>query len=395
MTHALNRVMSRDFSRGLRTSLALCFALVAGCRGVSSSSSDAGLMKLAVVFDDSMGQASLGMEAKRGAMMAIEEARSSDFRAVYCGDAGAADAARDAVAAIGFTDSDELREVLPAFAAAGTPVMVAGATDPCLAKLAGGELLSFACFSDPMQGAAMAEFAHDRLAARKAVVMFDAKSEFARAVGAAFTTSFRGLAESDATVIAFSGDFAQEVERAVAKSPNVVYVAALPQDASRIIEALRARGFKGAALGPDSFDEPSIFAARNLGAVYYSTHAWLAGRGEPAIEAFVARYRAKFDGMEPTAFAALGYDATRMAIAALERAKTGGTVTRATVARAMHESGSFDGISGAIAAGAAERFPSKAVWIVETGTESARGGRQLASRWEPTHVPDAACGKAH
>ena len=39
----------------------------------------------------------------------------------------------------------------------------------------------------------------------------------------------------------------------------------------------------------------------------------------------------------------------------LERAKTGGTVTRATVARAMHESGSFDGISGAIAAGAAER----------------------------------------
>jgi hypothetical protein len=95
MTHALNRVMSRDFSRGLRTSLALCFALVAGCRGVSSSSSDAGLMKLAVVFDDSMGQASLGMEAKRGAMMAIEEARSSDFRAVYCGDAGAADAARE------------------------------------------------------------------------------------------------------------------------------------------------------------------------------------------------------------------------------------------------------------------------------------------------------------
>ena len=66
--------------------LALCFALVAGCRGVSSSAAnDAGLMKLAVVFDDSMGQASLGMEAKRGAMMAVEEARSSDFRAVYCG----------------------------------------------------------------------------------------------------------------------------------------------------------------------------------------------------------------------------------------------------------------------------------------------------------------------
>ena len=99
--------------------------------------------------------------------------------------------------------------------------------------------------------------------------------------------------------------------------------------------------------------------------------------------------------MEPTAFAALGYDATRMAIAALERAKSGGTVTRATVARAMHESGSFDGISGVIAAGGVERFPTKPVWIIETGTETARGGRQLASRWEPTRVPDSACGKAH
>jgi branched-chain amino acid transport system substrate-binding protein len=373
------------------TMLGLCagaVVLAAGCRGTGGAG-DAGATRLAIVFDDSFGQASLGGEAKRGAMLAVEEARGGGFHAMYFGDAGAAEAAREAVAAVGFTDSDELRAAMPAFAAAGTPLVVAGATDPCLLTVAGAHLLEFACYSDPMQGAAMAEFAHERLAVRQAVVLFDAKSEFANAVGSAFTTAMRGLPEGKSSVVAFSGDIGAGVAAVLAKSPQAVYVAALPQDGPRVIEALRAAGFAGPVLGPDSFDEPAIFAAANLGKVYYSTHAWLAGKGDPAVETFVASYRRRFGGEEPTAFAALGYDATRTAIAAIARAQAGGVVSRATVGRALRELGAQDGVSGTIDPSASEPFPRKSVWIVE----SSGGTRALASRWEPVRVPEPSCGK--
>lgn len=376
-------------SNSLRASMTVGLLLVAGCQGGGGGAADdAGVTKLAIIFDETMGQASLGSEAKRGAMLAVEE-RGADFRAVYVGDSGAADAARDAVIAVGFTDSDELRLVFPAFAAAGTPIMIAGATDPCLLTMPGSDLLGFVCFSDPMQGAAMAEFAHERLAARETVVLFDATSEFASAVGAAFTTAMRGLPDGKASVVAFSRDVEGAVATVMQKSPSAVYLAALPQDGPRVIQALRAHGFKGAVLGPDSFDEPAIFAAKDLGLVYYSTHAWLAGKGEPAVDAFVGRYRKRYDGAEPTAFAALGYDATRVAILALARAQSQGVISRATVARALGERAAFDGVSGTIALTNQERFPRKSVWIIEANA----GKRQLASRWEPVKVPEAGCGE--
>ena len=376
--------MSRRFARAFPVVLASALALVAGCQSSSGGGSGP---RLAIIFDDSLGQASLGSEAKRGAMLAVEE-KGAAFDAVYYGDAGAVEAARESVAAVGFTDADELRVALPAFAAAGTPLFVAGATDPCLLVEPGAHLLGFACFSDPMQGAAMAEFAHERLGVREAVVLFDARSEFASAVGAAFTTAMRTLPGGKATVHAFSASFEEAVAAALAKQPGAVYVAALPQDAPQVVAALRTSGFAGPVLGPDSFDEPSIFASAVLGKVYYTTHAWLAGKGEPAVEAFVARYRRRF-GAEPTAFAALGYDATRVAIAAIGRAQGAGVVSRATVSRSLRELPPSEGLSGPLVPSLIG-FPKKSVWIVE----AASGARQLASRWEPVRVPEASCGKA-
>lgn len=367
--------------------LSIGLALVGGCRGALSPDTP-GVARLAIVFDDTMGQASLGSEAKRGAMLAVDESRGG-FAAVYVDDAGAREAAEGAVVAVGFTDSDELRAVMPAFAAAGTPLVVAGATDPCLTTLAGAQLLEFACYSDAMQGAAMAEFAHERLAVRQSVVMFDARSEFAGAVGSAFTTAMRGLPDGQARVVAFSGDVASAVAAAVSSTPQAVYLAALPQDGPQVIAALRTAGFAGPVLGADSFDEPEIVSASKAGPIYFSTHAWLGGKGDPAVERFVERYRSRFGGAEPTAFAALGYDATKAAIAAVEKAQGRGVVTRATVARALGELGALDGVTGTINPSAPDAFPRKSVWIIEARA----GKRSLASRWEPVKIPEPSCGK--
>ena len=126
-----------------------------------------------------------------------------------------------------------------------------------------------------------------------------------------------------------------------------------------------------------------------LGRIYFTTHAWLGGKGDPAVESFAERYRRRF-GTEPTAFAALGYDATRIAASALSRAQSGGVVSRETVARALRETGAFDGVSGRIDPSKGTEFPRKSVWIIECGNTA----RALASRWEPVKVPDPACGKS-
>ncbi|MFM1804288.1 MAG: hypothetical protein RL136_1167 [Planctomycetota bacterium] len=367
--------------------LGLLLSIHGGCAGPGAdTAASGGSLRLAVVFDDSLGQASLGGEAKRGAMLALEEAGSRAPKAGYFGDAGASEAAQGAVLAVGFTDSDELRVAMPGFAAAGTTLLVAGATDPCLARNGGSEYLRFACFSDPAQGAAMAEFAHARLGVRSATVIFDAQSEFASAVGAAFTSSLRGLSEGQVRVLAYSGSATDAAATAAAAKSDAVYLAALPRDAPHIARALRAAGFSGPVLGPDSFDEADVRAADDLGAVYFSTHAWLGARGEPAIESFVADYRRRF-GTEPTAFAALGYDATRIAMRAISNAEQRGAPTRASVAKALDELSDFEGLTGAIAGFRGASFPPKPVWILSAGG----GSVQLAARWEPTRIPEPVC----
>jgi branched-chain amino acid transport system substrate-binding protein len=387
--NTIHAISSCSTPRGI---LLLSLLLVAGCRGIGGAGAP-GVARVAIVFDDAMGQASLGSEAKRGALIAVEEAGSSAPSTAFFGDAGAAEAAQGSLVTVGFTDSDELRAALPAFAAAGTSLLVAGATDPCVVRAPGGDLLRFACYSDPMQGAAMAEFAHARLGVRKVAVLFDAGSEFASAVGSAFVSVMRGLPDGQARVTAYSGDFAPSIDAVLSSTPSgapdAVYLAALPRDAPRVIRALRSRGFTGPVLGPDSFDEAEILTASDLGTVLFSTHAWLAAQGEPATESFVRRYRSRF-GAEPTAFAALGYDATRIAMDAVRRAEAAGVLNRASVARALDEVMPHEGLSGRIAPAPGARFPVKPVWIVEAGA----GMRRLAARWEPVAVPDPVCGKA-
>ena len=369
--------------------------------GASSIAQNSSLPRLAIVFDDVGAQSALGREAKRGAMMALNCDEPTDasgsfavqgagVTALFANDTTASDAARDAVLAVGFTDSDELREALPSFAAAGTSIIVAGATDPCLLRLPGGEHLRFACYSDPAQAAAMAEFAFDRLSARTVTVLFDARSEFARAVGIAFSTRFRALEKTTIATEAFAGDYRDPFTKVAHSNPDAVYLAALPSDAPRAVAMLRAQGYRGVILGPDSFDGIELNAQKDEGRIFFSTHAFLAARGESATESFVARYRAKY-GTMPTGFAALGYDATCMALAAIAAAQSHGAVTRESIARAVELLGPTEGLSGTIAFAPGERFATKPVWIVEVR----QAEQSLAARWGPARIPAAQCDDAH
>ena len=390
-------------------------AAIASVLGGCAASSDgaaraAGRPVVALVFAAEGGQSALGIEARRGAELAFEsetgQALGVGFAAFASDRASNATAASDpsaeAVVAVGFTDSDELRRAARAFVAASMPVVVAGATDPCLVDLGPAGAFTFACYSDAAQAAAMAEYALDTLGAATFAVARDPESEFAGAVATAFVDTVRARTGRVTDQYQWHLEHGEIVASLARKAPGAIYLAALPDDAAELARLLRAEGYTGALLGPDSCDSPAFAAVAGAGGVAaFTTHAALdaldapdAPGASPAMRAFVARYEARY-GTKPTGFAALGFDAAGLARRAVEAVQAAGVpVTRAAVAEELRRmpaevAGSAgESLTGALDFAGGARFPAKPVWI-----ERVEDGKAVfAARVLPTMVPTVRCG---
>ncbi|MFM1867890.1 MAG: hypothetical protein RL591_1298 [Planctomycetota bacterium] len=352
-----------------------------------SVDSNAALPRIACVFEPTGPAAVLDVAALQGAMVAREEAGNVPWGVDIVSIAGAEEAAKTAIAALGTTDSDELRAGFAPFAAAKTPFLVVGATDPCLARLPGGDLLSFACYSDSAQGAAMAEFAHGQLKARKIAILFEATSDFPVAVSQAFAARARGLDGTQVTAIAFTDAMKVDPKAVLggAFKPDAVYVACNATSVVPVIDTLRSAGFQGAILGADSFDIPDVNTASKQGAVYFSTHAWFGAGASAAAKRFAEKYRAEFQ-TEPTAFSALGYDAMQAMVRAMQSLPPERR-TREGMAGALRSLAPHAGITGEIAFPKPGYFAAKPVWIVTVEG----GARVRATQVLPTRIPEPNC----
>ena len=110
--------------------------------------------------------------------------------------------------------------------------------------------------------------------------------------------------------------------------------------------------------------------------MFYTTHAYLgADNDEPDVVAFREEYTKAY-GTEPNAFAALGYDAVRLAIAAIDRA---GSADPDSVRSALSRITHFDGITGTISYRNGSPIPAKSVSIIEV----ANGNRPLKATVTP------------
>lgn len=380
------------------TSGAWLMASLVGCAAKSSGTAtnsgyDGALPHVACVFDTSGPAAELDHASRNGALLAREEAHAKNGDLPWIVDvvdvAGAAEAAKTAVAALGCNDSDELRSAFAPFAAANTPFVVVGATDPCLARLPNGDRLSFACYSDAAQGAAMVEFAHRELGAQKVAIVFEATSDFPVAVSQAFAARARALDGLQVAAIPFMDAMKFDAKAVVdgAMKPDAVYVACNATSVVSVVEALRRAGFTGPILGADSFDIPEVDVVSTKGAIYFSTHAWFGAGATEASKRFRERYRARFN-TEPTAFSALGYDAMQAMIRTLESLPAEGR-TREGFATALRSLPPHAGVTGEIAFSKAGFFSAKPVWIVAVEA----GARVRATSVAPSRVPDLNCAR--
>jgi len=343
--------------------------------------------------------AALDRPAARGAAVAFADRdpsgkvpvlNAADTRSTSAGAASAAAIALhprryhrdipDAAVGFGFTDTDVALGGLPAFASAGVPFVVIGATAPELGTR-GGDGVFLACWTDDVQAHAAADFMRRSFGARVAIV-FDSRSAFSRAVSGPFRRRF---GES-------GGSIPHEFDLAVTPAVQLgafiagigahvdaIHVACEPGDVAPVLTAVRGVLPETPVVGADSFDCPA--SAQAAGAptdrVWFTTHAWFGEGATPEASSFAARYQAMHGVPPESAFAALGFDAATLVLDAWDAAEAAGRPgDPAAIREALASVRDHRGASGVIDYSRGP-VPRKDVWIVRLSG----GQRILAEAW--------------
>lgn len=267
---------------------------------------------------------------------------------------------------IGLSDTDLAKPVAETSQQLGAVFVTSGATGPILVSEAPDSTF-LACFSDPAQAAAAAEYGFQHLHLRRVSLVYDSDSEYARVLSRSFREEFKLFGGSVQSEVPFGRerfDATAIVQRVMQEGPPAIFLAGQPEEVSMVIAALREAGFSGEILGGDSYDSALIFGLTDTQkkGVYFTTHAFLSGEPKsPEAAAFVERYAEQYGERPVSAFAALGFDAVGLVAIAIERA--GSTESRA-VRSALESIVNYRAVTGLVSYVPGRHIPSKDITIV-------------------------------
>jgi branched-chain amino acid transport system substrate-binding protein len=283
---------------------------------------------------------------------------------------------------IGLSDTDMVLAAAKAAAERSLVFLTSGATSPLLPEQV-PEYLFLASFGDNMQAAAGAEWAYDTLKARTVAVLFREDSTYTELLHGYFETRFKELGGKVLAVESYRLD-ANDISAKVAKVPaaDLIYLAALPDGVALVVPALRNAGIETPILGGDGLDIGEAWKGIDTASkVYFTTHAYLGDDNPaPAVKEFRAAFARAYPGKEPDAFAALGYDAARLLMAAIESA---GNTEPQAVREAIARTKDFPGVTGKITFAGGNRIPLKSVTIMQVDG----GGHRFEAEILPRQVP--------
>lgn len=286
----------------------------------------------------------------------------------------------DIAGLIGFSDTDMVLAAAPIAAKHRRVFLTSGATSPQLPEQV-PTYLFLACFGDNVQAAAGAEWAYERLKARTVAVLYKETSSYARLLHKYFQERFKELGGTVLAVVPYRLDNIKEKVDKLPKA-DLIYLAAQPDDVAAAIPALRGAGFDAPILGGDGLDIGGAWRqvkdARN---VYFTTHAYIsADNPDPRVKAFREAFAKVYPAKQPDAFAALGYDAARLLMAAI---KAAGSTEPEAVRKALAGTHDFEGVTGTISYQDGSRIPSKPVAIISIE----QGSQKYMGSLTPKRIP--------
>lgn len=342
----------------------LMFSFV-GCvrKNGQSSNNDNGPIKVGVYGDLTGNTASFGQSTKNGIQLAADEINAQGgingrkVELIVEDDQGKPEQAKTVAtklitqdkvhALLGEVASTNSLAAAPVSQENKIPMITPSSTNPKVTQT--GDYIFRVCFIDPFQGAVMAKFASSELKAKTAAIFGDAGSDYSKGLTEFFEKEFAksgGKVVTKQSYTVNDPDFKGQLTNIRSSNPDVLYVPGYYGQVGIIAKQSRELGMNIPILGGDGWDSPDIWklggdALKNS---YLSNH-YSVDDPSPAIQKFVAAYKAKFNGTSPDALAALAYDAMNILADSIKRA---GTTEGSKLRDAIAQTTNFAGVTGSI-----------------------------------------------
>jgi branched-chain amino acid transport system substrate-binding protein len=324
----------------------------------------ASTIKLAILVPLTGGVQTLGLAARDGALLAIEQQNASGGILGLTIDPIIEDTACDPTTAVNAANKvinqDGARYIIGDVCsrssipmseianAASVIQMTPTSTNPQVTVGTDGQVKDFifrACFIDPFQGAAAARFALSLLSAQKAFILLDPNNAYTQGLADTFEAEFAksgiivGKEEYSGQNTDFSPILAKIAQTIPA--PDVIYLPDYYNVVNLVTKQAQDQGITTPFLGGDGWDSPDLDPAAAGGSYFVNHFSFEDPR--PEVGAFDLAFRVRY-GYAPNVAAALAYDAARLLFQAMQEAGTTDTAAVKTKLAAI----AYYGVTGTI-----------------------------------------------
>ena len=306
-----------------------------------------------------------GISTHRGVQLAIDEVNAAGgvkgkrIRLITEDDASKPDVARTVVtklvtqdrvvAVLGEVASTRSLAAAPVCQANKIPMISPSSTNVEVTRK--GDYIFRVCFTDDFQGAVQANFAWDQ-GLRRAAIFRDIKNDYSVALADSFAATFKKLGGEIVGEQSYQegdADFKAQLNSLKALKPDVLLLPGYYSEVGTIARQAREIGIKAPLLGGDGWDSPTLVAGAGgpggaLEGCFFSNHYFSTELDAPNMKAFINSFSKRY-GTNPDALAALGYDAAKLLVAAMQRSKS---LDGPSLREAIAQTREFPGVTGKI-----------------------------------------------
>ena len=358
----------------------MCLGLVVGC----SSEKVEDTIKIGGNFELTGGVAEFGIKGENGAKLAIKEVNEAGGvlgqQIEYVAADNKSEAGEATIATNKLVTQDKVVGILGPMTTGNTLGAIQIVTDnkiPLVTPTATNTKITInedgtrndwvfrACFIDPFQGEVAANFALDTLGTSKAALIIDQKGDYSKGLAESFKKTFEAAGKevvaSEQYVAGQDTDFRAILTNIKAKNPDVVFIPGYYTEVGMIIKQARDLDMNAVFIGGDGWGTGPIVdiaGAEAMNNTYYVDHVAV---DDPALAEFAKAYEAEY-GVKSDSFAALGYDAAKLLLNAIEAA---GSTDGEAIRSALENTTDFEGVSGKFTIDPATHNPKKSASILQ------------------------------
>lgn len=226
------------------------------------------------------------------------------------------------------------------------PMLTPSSTNPEVTKK--GDYIFRSCFIDPVQGAAIAQFAARTLGKKRAGIMVDRKNDYSTGLEKFISATFTKLGGHMVITQSYQAgdqDFNAQLTSIKGSSPDVIFVPGYYGDVALIAKQARDKGITVPFVGGDGWDATQLYTigGKALNGSFFSNH-YSPYDTDPQVQKFVNDYKARY-GAIPDALAATAYDAARIMFDAIKRANS---LDGKAIRDALAATKDFPGVTGKV-----------------------------------------------